>query len=318
MRDLIKIGQLFDVEYGNKLDKNKMTEIPNGIHFVSRSSSDLGLGVRVDQIPQVEPYAAGLITVTLGGTYLLSAFVQPEAFYTAQNIKVLSPKSDMTFNEKVFYCLAISRNRFRYSSHGREANKTLDDILVPDFATLPEWVNDIALEIPNRASAKARDLSLSVGSWKGFLLTNIFEIKKGQRLTKANMNEGTTPFIGAIDSDNGYRQFVDATPNHAGNTISVNYNGSVAEAFYQPVPYWASDDVNVLYPRFEMTVLSAIFLCTLIRRERYRFNYGRKWQLERMVEANIRLPVTGADEPDWSFMEHFMESLPYSEQVAGG
>jgi len=117
--------------------------------------------------------------------------------------------------------------------------------------------------------------------------------------------------------DDGYRQFVDAIPNHKGNTISVNYNGSVAEAFYQPMPYWASDDVNVLYPRFTMTVLSALFLCTLIRREKYRFSYGRKWHLERMEEASIRLPVATSGEPDWSFMEHLMESLPYSLHVAG-
>ncbi len=202
MDNLTPIDQLFQIEYGNQLDKNKMTESPSGIHFVSRSSSDLGVDARVEPVPEVEPYAAGLITVTLGGT-LLSAFVQPEAFYTAQNIKVLSPKSAMTFNEKVFYCLAISRNRFRYATYGREANKTFDDILVPAFTDLPAWVNDVALEFPNRESVGRCNLSLSIGSWKEFRLTDIFEIKRGQRLTKANMNEGATPFIGAIKTNNG-------------------------------------------------------------------------------------------------------------------
>ena len=99
MSDLIEIRELFEVEYGNQLDKNKMTESPTGIHFVSRSSSDLGVDGRIETIPGIAPYAAGLITVTLGGTYLLSAFVQRELFYTAQNIKILTPKSPMTFNE---------------------------------------------------------------------------------------------------------------------------------------------------------------------------------------------------------------------------
>ena len=67
------------------------------------------------------------------------------------------------------------------------------------------------------------------------------------------MNTGETPFIGAIDAHNGQRQRVSAEANHEANTITVNYNGSVAEAFYQPIPFWASDDVNVLYPKFTLT-----------------------------------------------------------------
>ena len=315
MDDLIEIRKLFEVEYGNQLDKNKMTESPIGIHFVSRSSFNLGVDGRVEPIPGVDPYDAGSITVTLGGTYLLSAFVQPEVFITAQNIKVLTPKSPMTFNEKVFYCLAISRNRFRFTSHGREANKTFDDILVPKRNEIPEWVGEVAVESQIKDCVAGCDLALDVCNWGSFHLGDIFDIKKGRRLTKANMSKGSTPFIGAIDSNNGYREFVDAIPNHEGNTISVNYNGSVAEAYYQPVPYWASDDVNVLYPLFKMTELVALFVCTLIRRERYRFNYGRKWHLERMAEASIRLPVTDNGEPDWGFMERLMGALPYSGTI---
>ncbi len=79
------------------------------------------------------------------------------------------------------------------------------------------------------------------------------------RLTKKQMTEGDTPFIGSIDSNNGQRQYVSASPNHTGNSITVNYNGSVAEAFYQPVPFWASDDVNVLYPKFDLNNISGCF-----------------------------------------------------------
>lgn len=59
----------------------------------------------------------------------------------------------------------------------------------------------------------------------------------------------------------------------------MNYNGSVAETFYQPVPFWASDDVNVLYPKFELNPEIAMFLTAIIRQDKYRFNYGRKWHL---------------------------------------
>jgi hypothetical protein len=90
----------------------------------------------------------------------------------------------------------------------------------------------------------------------------------------------------------------------------------VAEAFYQPVPYWATDDVNVLYPKgFKLTAATALFICTIIRMEKYRFNYGRKWHLERMRESVIKLPVTKTGDPDWEFMENYIKSLPYSSQI---
>ena len=130
------------------------------------------------------------------------------------------------------------------------------------------------------------------------------------------MTDGSIPYIGAIDSNNGISAYVGQDAIHTRQTITVSYNGSVAEAFYQPEDFWATDDVNVLYPKFEMTAEIGLFLCTLIRKEKYRFNYGRKWHLERMKESVIRLPTTETGEPDWDFMECYIKSLPFSSQLS--
>ena len=129
------------------------------------------------------------------------------------------------------------------------------------------------------------------------------------------MTEGTTPFIGAIDNNNGISAFVAQAAIHQGNTITVNYNGSVAEAFYQPKPFWCSDDVNVLFPKFKLNPAIALFIATVIRLERYRFSFGRKWHLERMRTAIIRLPVKADGKPDWEYMERYVYSLPFSNQL---
>lgn len=312
MDNIVKLKDLFEIEYGNQLDKNKLIECQSGTNFVSRTSENLSVDTKVALIEGIDPYEAGMITATLGGTYLLSAFVQPQPFYTGQNIKVLRPLTPMSFNEKVFYCLAISKNRFRYTSHGREANKTFDSILVPSFTDLPNWVNGIVIEPPDKGSVSIGDLQLCVDGWRDFRYDDLFEIKKGRRLTKAKMEVGSTPFIGAIDSDNGHRQYVSANPNHQGGTITVSYNGSVGEAFYQPEPFWASDDINVLYPKFKMTPFAAVFLCALIRLEKFRFNYGRKWHLGRMNESIMKLPTAAGGQPDWDFMEAYVKTLPFS------
>lgn len=146
----------------------------------------------------------------------------------------------------------------------------------------------------------------------------MFEIKKGKRLTSEDQTDGDTPYIGAIDSNNGVSNYIGQPPIHAGNTISLSYNGSVGEAFYQPEPFWATDDVNVLYFRDENGVkfnpYLALFFCTILKKEQYRYCYGRKWVLDSMNETIIELPSIG-DKPNWKWMEEYIKSLPYGDRV---
>ena len=59
----------------------------------------------------------------------------------------------------------------------------------------------------------------------------------------------------------------------------------------------------------------AMFLCSLIRLERWRFNYGYNLSLTRNNELKIKLPVDENGEPDWEFMEEYVKSLPYSSSI---
>jgi hypothetical protein len=160
-----------------------------------------------------------------------------------------------------------------------------------------------------------KTIDLEISTWKWFPYTKIFDLKKGKRITKAHIIDGKLPFVAAIDGNNGIRQYIESPSLHKGNTITVNYNGSVGIAFYQTNPYWASDDVNVLYPKFKLNKFIGLFLITLIRKEIYRFNYGRKWYLERMKESKIKLPVTSKGVPHWKLMEDYIKSLPFSSSL---
>ena len=149
---------------------------------------------------------------------------------------------------------------------------------------------------------------MDTSTWKWFRYDEIFDIRKGKRLTKENMTEGNIRYIGAIDSNNGLSAFIgNDSQLHQGNTITVSYNGSIGYAFYQDKEFWATDDVNVLYPRFSLNRYIAMFLCRLIEMEQYRFCYGRKWDLEAMNKSKIKLPVTPVGTPDWQYMEDFVK-----------
>lgn len=154
-------------------------------------------------------------------------------------------------------------------------------------------------------------MNLNISEWKEYRLGDLFEIKKGKRLTSEDQTEGTTPYIGAIDSNNGVSNYIGQASIHEGNTISLSYNGSVGQAFYQPIPFWATDDVNVLYFRDKTISFNrnmALFICTILKQEQYRYCYGRKWVLDSMNETMVKLPTKG-DKPDWSYMEKYISSL---------
>lgn len=312
---MVKLIDIFDLSYGNKFDLNKMVTVkkndPNAVNFVSRTSKNLGVVATVKIIGGVEPYQKGLITVAFGGA-ILSSFVQQKEFYTAQNIAVLKPKNNMSFQEKLYYCKCIEKNKYRYSTCGREANRTLKELEIP--AVIPDWVKDQKIITKDFSAAlQSVTLNLSDVQWKPFRYDEIFEIKKGQRIVNSRVKQGKTRCIRPIDKNNGVDNYIDIKPNHSENTITVNYNGSVGEAFYQPKPYFALDDVNVLYPlNFKLNIFIGMFLITLIRKEKYRFNYGRKWKLERMKESIIKLPVDAQGKPNWQYMEDYIKSLPYS------
>ena len=148
---------------------------------------------------------------------------------------------------------------------------------------------------------------IDTSRWKCFAIGQIFDVIKGTRLTKANMKTGNIRFIGSSAMNNGCTAMVGNM--HPANKITVCYNGSVGETFYQDQPFLASDDVNVLYPKFDMTKEIALFIVPLIKTISTKYNYVDKWKQEVMVADEIMLPCTDDGEPDCDYMSSYMKKI---------
>jgi len=318
---LIKLGDLFDVQYPSTLIFNQQEKTIDGIPFISSKGTNNGIAGFVKKQKNIKIYPKGAITVPLKGT-VLQAFVQENEFYCAHQIAVLVQKEEFVMSpaEKIYYCECIKANKYRYS-YGRQADRTLKDIMVPHPDEIPAYVHEVDFNKYDNllGSITNEHLELNIKDWKSFLYEDLFDIKKGLRLTKTDMIGGQIPFIGSTDRNNGLTARVGQAPIHKGNTITVNYNGSVGEAFYQAEAFWASDDVNVLYPKEDVfpffNQYVALFLIPLIKTEKYRFNYGRKWHKERMEKTRICVPVDNDGRPDSQYMEDYIKALPFSKAI---
>ncbi|MDR0560840.1 MAG: restriction endonuclease subunit S [Prevotellaceae bacterium] len=320
MNNLVKVSDLFTLKYGVNLELINLEQCSStdidAIPFVSRTEQNNGVSAFVYEMPTIEPNPAHTLSVAVSGS-VLSTFYQPLSYYSGRDLYVLIPQKDFSAIEMLFYAKYISANKYRYN-YGRQANKTLKDILIPETISdnLLQYLKSFKIATQKsiiKQPINSNKIEFDMSNWKYFKYEDIFTIKKGKRLIKEDFEEGVTPFIGAIDSNNGYRDFIGQAPIHKGNTITINYNGSVGEAFYQPNSFWASDDVNVLYPKFKFNKYIAMFLLPIIRKEKFRFNYGRKWEMDTMKKSIIKLPATHSGEIDTVFMENYIKSLNYSK-----
>lgn len=330
-----KLSEIFNFWYGVNLEYINCIEDENGIPFVSRTSKNNGVVGRVHPISGITPNPPHTLSLAGGGS-VLSCFYQDEPYYSGRDLFILSPKQEMTKEQMILYSYVISFNKYKYN-YGRQANKTFKDLLLPELSEIEDLISDnLTADFKiNQASLISNNFSLDSSNWKWFRYDEIFIIKKGFYNKKPEDNpQGDIPFIGATDSNNGITSYTDfetiertsktGDDNNApleeklfsGNCITVSNNGSVGYAFYQPKEFTCSHDVNALYLKNrKLNVYIALFLCTLISLEQYRWDYGRKWRPIRMPSSLIKLPVNSQGEPDWDYMENFIKSLPYSSNL---
>ena len=254
---------------------------------------------------------------------------QPDKCWVMDRARIFTPKKNTVINKftGLFLATIFNQNQYKYS-YGRTPNpkgieKTVIKLPVnhhgsPDWLCMEQYIKSLKHKPVSTKIIASRVPLLAANQWGEYKLGELFKFCKGKRLTKEDMLEGEVNFIGAVSENNGVRQLITASENSLfqPNCITVNYNGSVGEAFYQNKPFWASDDVNVLYAKnWELNPHIAMFLITIIKANRYKFNYGRKWTLDKMKESFIKLPKSSNGLPYWLYMENYIKSLPYSDNI---
>ena len=148
---------------------------------------------------------------------------------------------------------------------------------------------------------------IDISRWELYKISDLFNVQKGKRLTKADMKDGKIRFIGASAINNGITAYISNDEHlHSQNTITLSYNGSIGEAFYQDEIFWASDDVNVLYPKFEMNREIAFFIIPLLKTAGKRYAFVDKWKKEDMEKSKILLPADIDGNPDYKYMENYV------------
>ena len=314
------VGELFpSMVKPPVLHARQVVETDEGIPYVVRTKFNNGIKCRVHPVSDVTPSPAGVIT---WGAENAAFFYQAEEFLSGRDIYYVDTRPySATTCMFLAACLQTVVHKYPYNYGLFPDLLKEEQIRLPvDAAGEPNWayMDEYMSAVMKEAEASLESLRqtdgekhvVDVSGWKEFLVGKLFNVVKGTRLTKANMIPGDIRFIGSSAMNNGCTAMVGNTENmHPANTITVCYNGSVGETFYQDRPFLASDDVNVLYPKFDMTKEIALFIAPLIKSVSARYNYVDKWKQEEMIAGAIKLPVDLSGEPDWAYMDEYMRTV---------
>ena len=115
-------------------------------------------------------------------------------------------------------------------------------------------------------------------------LSEIFNIYYGNSLELNSLDivnndiEGIN-FVSRTSKNNGISAIVkkhkNVIPFKAG-LITVAVGGSVLETFLQPKQFYTGYHVMILEPKEKITDIQKLFYCYCIKRNKYRYNYGRQ------------------------------------------
>ncbi len=151
-------------------------------------------------------------------------------------------------------------------------------------------------------------------SKKLFKISELFDVYGTKSLDEGYLDfetEGIN-FVGRVNENNGvkgkikYQKF----PPNESNTITATVIGNYKYVKYQEEPYYCSQNINKLIPKFKITPKVALYFITCIKKFVSQYN-GQQggYKIEQLKNFSILLPVNKNEEPDFHYMEHYISEL---------
>lgn len=333
-----KVDDIFSVQRCVNLKSELCT--PGNIHYVTRTALNNG----VQNLCGNNDYINDGNCIIIGGESAV-AFYQNEPFVTGNNITAL--RNEKMSELSGLYIVSVLNKFTPLYSYSKAWNtkrirKTIISLPViessdPHHVYTPDDIDWAYMEdhIRRLEEDHIRRLEeyLKVAGFESTILTQeeqetlrkfraggviykeyksdaLFDIKKGKRLTKADMYPGNINFVGSSSENNGITARIgNAEHIHPGHAFTVSYNGSVGEVFMQDSPFWASDDVNVWRPKENISREAMLFIMAVVKKHRGKYSYNAKWTIEKMKLEMLSLPSLPSGTPDYALMETYIRAL---------
>lgn len=325
-------------KHGNWIDPKSLDENKGGYQIVSASTINNGVSVKRYSAPN-EKYIVPAKVITWGKQSPFFAY-QKEPTISGQGVYYYDV-SQRTPQQALFLCGVMqSRIAGKYNYQdcliGRKCDEETIHVPVdssgdPDWAYMDSFMGKI-LEEEESAAEQLAALApetgfdghfLDVSEWKAFHLYDIFHIDMGNKFDRGKMPVGDEiNFVGRTGLNSGINATcgaVDKVEPYPPGLITLALGGTIGACFVQPRKFYTSQNVIVLNSKQKLSFAVKAFMSAIIWRVSDMYYDAFSNELNRHIKTDFVfwLPVTSDDQPDWEWMEQYMQrQLDKTEKLA--
>ena len=310
-KEITTIGSLFDVEYGQKEYHNKEWLEGNEGHniLISSKGDDNGIYGFFDIKTK---YKKPVITVPGYGT-IGQAFVQEYPCSVDDHLLILIPKQKLTIIQlfQVAYQIRLDKWKYKY---GRGITPTR--IKAQKVKLIESKINYETFVKENTPKKKEKQ---KIKKNKNIKLVPVIYLRnkrenglcglnKKTALSQNQLEDGNTSYVTTSSKNNGVSGYYDEDSNFKGKCLTVALNGSVGETFFQFDDFITSGDNAVLTLKNKYNPYLLIYIASMIRNHKWRYNYYRKLNLTKLKKMTIPLPFKNEKELDLEYIENIVKN----------
>lgn len=261
------------------------------------------------------------------------ATFQEEKCWVMDRSRIFIPNKNFKFKMNkeigIFLATIFRKEMFKYS-YGRSPNpRHIENTVIklpslynvnldkyePDWDGIESFMKSLWGDWLN-TNVEFENINLNNKFWKPFIITDLFEVT-GTKTTPLevleNIGPGKFPYVTTQARNNGVRDHFDYWTEE-GNVITMD-SAVLGHTTYQEENFSASDHVEKLVPKFNMTKNIGLFIVTLLNKNKFRFSYGRKANQMQIRKLSINLPIDNQGNIDFAWIEDFINKLQYSDYI---
>ncbi len=338
-------------EVGKLFPKNKkikkygsLPESFGNIPFVSSSAMNNGVSGYSDEIS----YSGKCITVSTNGK-CFDSFYHEGDIGISIDVEILTNKNLNIYNG-LYICSILNAESFKWGYGRKPKNDKVfktkillpicDSSEEPDWKYMEEYVKKITSQeysfgtLDNCKKTKntetlTKNIELQLKIFNSDKTVKLFKFSEiiDQKLYKATAyakvdldvseykKKGFIPFVSRTENNNAvdcYAQVDDCFNIESGNCIIIG--DTTSTIFYQDEDFIAGDHIVVCRSKW-INKYTAMYIKTLLDKERYRYSYGRAFKKAFIENTVIALPTRPDGKPDWNYIEQYIKSLPFADRI---
>ena len=315
--------QVFDYQRGRRLITQN--QIPGDIAYISSTALNNGLDNFINP-PDFMTIHKNKLTLSNSGSvgYL---FYHDYEFVASDHCTVIWIKGqELNKYIAVFLKPIFEKIKYRYN-FGREVSNDrivkeklylpIDENENPDWNYMEEYVKSLESKVKFKkvnTKFERKYAKIDTNTWKefNFVSKDLWtKIKHGERLIEADRIKGETPYYSASEYNNSLTDTIENPLFIEKDCIVYSTFGT---AFWVEGDFTASDEIYAFHNP-EINKYIALFITTMMRKNQYKFKFGRKAFYNKFQNEILLLPATQDGQPDWLYMENYIKKLPYADKI---